>query len=77
MNGFPKYQSLRNCSICRSIIFQFARTFRTIGGDLHIMSLQKGEINDGANISQFKGFVCKYFNFIPQAAKQKMSSHCH
>ena len=22
-------------------------------------------------------FVCKHLNFIPQAAKQSMSSHCH
>lgn len=61
----------------RSIIFQFGRTFRTIE-DLYIMSLQEGEINDGVKALQFKGLVCKYLNFIPQAAKQRMSSprHC-
>lgn len=40
------------------------------------MNLQQGEVNDGVNTSQFRVLICKYLSFIPQAAKQRMSSHC-
>lgn len=61
----------------RSIIFQYGGAFRTIGEDLHTMSLQEGDINEGVKALQFKGLVHKYLDFYP-SSNQRMSSphHC-